>query len=381
MATNLIFYDSSLMDSALIMAEYYYKNYHAGDTLTVKNVNGVNTGTLTSYIAGLTDATYTEIVIACACESTADTTPTDTLNLANQYALLAKLVADSQGTLSDEYLAADTHTTTTIGKTGIWDVSEVVGTPNAPIYAVLTGGTGSGQLSTIKSNTADAATIYGVFYAEPDGTTNFKTLAGSKLFVVGQAQTLGTVTQNRSELGWTAMYPLITMPVINSYFAGLPGQYLFTGTADSFGAKTLVDSALGASTNLWQHYWVVVYDATTFGYQYGQIASNDATTLTLENNWTDGTPTGTPTFRIFAREKDCLRDIYLQMWIATNMMLVHTSSTHLANLTKAIDVNGALANGTAFKQTLQDYAYVDEICAVGKTYLDFIKGGHTVYVP
>jgi hypothetical protein len=382
MATNIIFYNSALPDSVLIMSEYYYKNYKAGTTLTVKDVYGVNTATLTTYCSNLT-AIYTEIMIACACESTASSTPDATLNLVNQAVLYGKLVTASVGTLTAESAVADTHTTTTIGNTAAYSaINAVVGTPDTPIYVLTTAGTGSGQLSTIKSNTVDAVTIYGTFYAEVDNDTKHKIVTGSKLFIVGKAQAqTSIITKNRSELAWEAMYPDITFPVINSYFAGVPGYALFSGTSDSFGASSLVDSALSGGASIYAGYWVVVYSHSTNSWQYRQILSNDATTLTLVGAWTNGTPTGTGLFRIYAREVDCLKDIYFQMWMMTNMKAAHTNSTHFANLTKLIDQNGALANGTAFKQTSQDLGYLNEILAIGKTYLDYIIGGHTLANP
>ena len=385
--TNLIFYNSAKPDSVLLMAEYFYKNHVAGNTLTVKDVAGINTATLTSYCSGLVAATYTEIVIACACESTAQSTPDATLNLVNQYVLLAKLIVASQGTLSDLYENATTYTATTIGLSTIstWTLNVLAGTPSAPIHIVLAAGTGSGQLSTVKSNTIlGVATIYGTFYAVPDGTTDFKTLTGAKLFMVGQAQVQsGTVTKNRSELGWESMYPGITLPVINSYFAGVPGYALYTGTITSAcGDATLTDSSLGASTDLWKGYYAVVYNASTFGYQYGKILSNTATVITLDANWGNTKPTGTGgVWRIYAREVDCLKDIYLQLWMMTNLTAVNSNSTHLANLTKLIDQNGALANATAFKQTSQDLGYLAECLAIGKDYLDYIRGTWTIMVP
>lgn len=384
MATNLIFYDSSLADSVVLMSEYYYKNYMAGNTLTVKDVNGLSNSTLGTYIGNLVDATYTEIFIASACEATADTTATDTLNLANQYSLIAKLIADSQGTLSDVYENADVVSATTIGlTTNTWTVNEHVGTPDSPKYVVITGGTGASQLSTIKSNTATTITIYGTFYAVPSSDSDFKILTGSKLFVVGTAQAQSaTVTKKRAELGWEAMYPDLTIPLVNYYFAGVPGYAAFEGVSDSFGAATLVDSALGASTNQWAGYFVVVYDATAYHWQYGEILSNNSTTLTLTANWGDGTPTGTPTYRIFAREEDCLKDVYLLCYIMTNMKNITSSSTTLANWTKLIDLNGALANGTAYTKTLQDLDYLNNtVLADGAKYVDWINGEASVAVP
>jgi len=209
-------------------------------------------------------------------------------------------------------------------------------------------------------------------------------LTGSKLFVVGQAQVQSaTVTKNRAELGWTAMHSGITLPVINSYYAGVPGYALYTGTMTSAcGDATLTDSALGSSTNALKGYWAVVYNASTKGYQYGQILSNTATVLTMTANWGDTKPTGTGgVWRLYARERDCMRDIWLNLWLNTNLTAVATNSTQLANLTKLIDANGNLANGTACYQTFQDLAYLEEILAVGKTYLEFIKGGFTNALP
>ena len=385
MATNLCFYRSTTPSSNLLMQEYYYYCQANGFDLTLKNVNGVTNADLGTYIGTLTDGTYTEIKIFSPCESTTNSTATDTLDLADQYALRAKLITASQGTYTTESAVADTYSATTIGNTDAYSaVNSEVGTPDAPIYVVLSAGTGSGQLTTIKSNTVSVLTVYGTFYAVPDGTTKHKILTGCKLHVVGQAQIQSaTVTKTRAELGWTSMYPGITLPVINSYYAGVPGYALYTGTATSAcGAATATDSALGATTNQWAGYWLVIYDATAYGYQYGQILSNTATVITLTANWGLGTPTGTgKVIRIYAREVDCLNDVKFQLWMMTNMTLANSNSTHLANLTKLIDANGALANGTAVYQTNQDLGYLAGCLATGKTYLDFVHGGVSVAIP
>jgi hypothetical protein len=384
MSTNLCFYKSTIPSSNLLMQQYYYKCLSAGVTLTLKNVNGVSNADLGTYIGTLTDGTYTEIKIFSPCESTANSTATDTLNLANQYALRAKLITASQGTYSTESAVADTYSATTIGNTGMAEVNALVGTPDSPIYVVLSAGTGSGQLSTIKSNTADVATIHGTFYAVPDGTTKHKILTDCKLHVVGSSQIQSaTVTKTRAEIGWESMYPAITLPVINSYYAGVPGYALKTSTNTSAcGAATLTDTSLSAGTTEWVGMWVVIYDATAYGYQYGQILSHSTTVATLTKSWSLGTPTGTgKVYRIYAREKDCLKDIYFQLWMQTNMTLANSNSTHLANLAKLIDANGNLANGTAVRETFQDLAYLSDCLATGKTYLDFVRGGASVAIP
>lgn len=382
--TNLIFFDSTIPSSVLLKNEYYYKCNKAGATLTLKDVTGVATATLGTYIGNLT-AIYTEIMIACPCESTSQSTANGTINLTNQAALRLKLISASQGTLTAESAVADTYSATTLGNTAMAVANALVGTPDSPIYILTTAGTGSGQLSTIKSNTVDAATIYGTFYAVPNGTTKYKIVTGSKLFVVGQAQAQSaTVTKTRAELGWAALYPGITLPVINSYYAGVPGYALYTGTMTSAcGDKTLTDSALGASTNQYAGYYAVIYNASTFGYQYGKIASNTATVLTLTANWPDTKGTGTGgVWRLYARERDCMRDIYLNLWLMTNLTVANSNSTQLAYLARLIDNNGKLADGTAVHQTLQDLDFLENtVLADGAKYLTFIKGGFTNALP
>lgn len=385
MSTNICFYNSAIPSSVLLKNEAWYKNYKAGNTLTLKDTSGVNTATLTTYCGNLT-AIYTEIYIFCACESTAQSTADATLNLVNQAVLYTKLIAGSAGDVSAESAVADTYSATTLGNTAMAEVNALVGTPDSPIYILTTAGTGgtTGQLSTIKSNTADAATIYGTFYAVPDGTTKYKLISGCKMYVVGSSQVQSaTVTKTRAELGWESMYPGITLPVINSYYAGVPGYALYTGTMTSAcGDATLTDSALGSSTNALAGYYAVVYNASTFGYQYGKILSNTATVLTMTANWGRTKPTGTGgVWRLYARERDCLRDVYLQLYLQTNLTVANTNSTMLANLTRLIDNNGALANGTAVYQTNQDLAFLDECLSIGKTYLDFANGGASVALP
>jgi hypothetical protein len=78
----------------------------------------------------------------------------------------------------------------------------------------------------------------------------------------------------------------IFYPPLNNdgYIYGIKTGSNEYGTATSGGSNTLTDSSKSWTTNAWANYIVVIADGTGVG-QTRKIASNNATTLTLVNNW------------------------------------------------------------------------------------------------
>ena len=380
--TNHLIYSSATAES--LAAAYAVYKWHTdnGHTLTVYDIVGIITATLTTYCGTtLVDATYDAIYITAPCEATSQTTPVGTINCTQQYALRAKLKVASQGTLSALIEGATTHTATTIGDSAITDWTTDLFVDE---HILITAGTGANQLSRVKSNTTTVATIRGIFYAVPDATSDFKTCVGMELYLAGKADTNTSAILGVTERTWTALYPDNTIPLLLSYFAGYPGYAVQQGTTcTSIGIKTLEHTAQFGSVDSKAGMYVQIYSATTNGYQWGLIESNTANILTLVlRDATHGwnlltTPTGTPAYKIVNQLSDIFNDLYAKYYILT--YLTDLSSTAvLAEFKRIIDVNDTLAILPAGFASIQDVDYIhDTILPTGKKMFDALRLGVT----
>lgn len=316
MATvSLIIYSTATADAivaAMTAIKYCHENTH---TVTLKDLTGIATGDVDTYLGTLTADTYDNIYLACPCEATSNSTPTGTINCTQQYTLRALLKTASQGTLSDEISNATTYSATTIGDSAItdWTTNSLAGS-----FVVLTGGTGANQLSEVKSNTTTVATIRGTFYDVPDSSTDFKTLTGCQLYLYGKTHTDTSTTKTPAVLAWESLYPTTAMNPLTSALGGNGDYSIQSGTSTGIGATSLTDSSAPFVASALIGKYVQIYSATTNGYQYGLITANSTTVLTVAGGWSMAkTPTGTPTYKIVDSLSRVFRDLYSKYFVLT----------------------------------------------------------------
>ena len=377
MATNLLIYSTATEDSILGAFAVIKKNTDDGNTLTLYDITGVATGTISTAIGNLVAATYDNIYITAPCEATSNTTPVGTINCTQQYTLLAKLKVASQGTLSTLIENADTHTATTIGlaATADWTLDEFVGE-----HIVITAGTGSSQLSEVKSNTTTVATIRGTFYAVPDGTSDFKTLVGVKMYLWGitHTNTSYTATKSGSERAWDSLYSGLSHDFLSFALSGAGNYSRVTATCSAIGATSLTDSNAPFVASALIGKYVQIYSATTNGYQYGLITANSTTVLTIAAGWNLGlTPTGTPAYKVVDALSFVFKDLKVKYFIKTYMNDV-TSSTCKDIYTRLVDrwgTNGSVPYGRAPKGD-HDY-FVGTVLGRGTILFDAMRIGLT----
>lgn len=368
---NLIIYTSASVDSLLAAAAHIQYCNNGGHSYTLKDVAAVVTGDIDTWIGTLSATTYDNIYIDCPCDGAAATA---SISTTQQYDLYAKLKTASKGTLGDEVSNATTATASTIGDSG----ETYVANAWANKWVYLTGGTGSGQLATVKSNSTTVFTIWGTFATTPDTSTDYKTLTGMKMHMCGTAHTTTARTsiKNITELAWDAVYPNNTIPLILSYRAGTPGYSVISGTTSSIAAGSATDSGASFATNAYAGMYVVEYDASTYPYQYTKIASNTGTALTgtlvdTTHYWhRKNTPTGTPTYKIVNSLSDVLNDKYIKYYVLTYLTDL-TDSTVLAEYKRMIDTNGSLNEMPAGRGPVQDVAYIQgTVLPTGKILMD-----------
>jgi hypothetical protein len=356
--TILLIYSSTVTESLVAAFERMHVASVAGDTVVLYNVTGVTNANIAIYIAALVAATYDEIWVTAPCDSTADTTAVGTLNLADQYALMAALKVASQGTLGSAQDAATTHTATTIGlstASPAYVVNAYIG-DHVFIYA----GTGIGQIAEIKSNTATVLTIRGTFYAVPDGTSGYKIITGMKLYLCGLAHTDSTVVKGVTEITHTHLYPNNPVPLICSVFGGTPRYSVYSSTGcASVAATSITDSGTPFTAHALIGMYVQIYSATTNGWQYGLITENTTSVITLAGGWNLAlTPTGTPAYKVVSSLNFVFRDLYVKYYILTYLTDL-TSGPVLAEYKKMFnnsDNNNLPATGQAF---VQDWDWIN----------------------
>lgn len=369
---NLLIYVTASEQSLVAAFAAIKKNTDDGNTLTLKDLTGIATGDVDTWIGTLVADTYDHIYIAAPCEATSNSTGTGTINCTQQYTLLAKLKTASQGTLSTLIENADTHTATTIGlaATTDWTAHEFIGE-----HVVITAGTGSGQLSEVKDNTATVATIRGTFYAAPDATSDFKTLVGANLHLWGKihTNTLYTATKSVSELAWDDLYPNLSHDLLSSALSGDGNYSRITAGCSAIGATSLTDSNAPFVASALIGKYVQIYSATTNGYQYALITANSTTVLTV-SGWNLGlTPTGTPTYKVVDSLSAVYKDLFVKYFVLT-YMADPTSSVSKDTYNRLVDqwgTNGSVPSGRAPKGDW-DY-FAGTVLGRGKTIFDALR--------
>lgn len=376
----LILYTSATADSLIAAAQHYVYCQANGYTATLKDLKAIATGDIDTYISTLTAATYDKIMVDCPCDGPVGTA---TISTAQQYTLRALLKLANQGTLSAVITNPDTHTSTTLGLTGLtWTVNALTG---AFIY--IAAGTGAGQIATIKSNTATVATIWGsAFATTPDGsTTAAYTITGMSLYCCGTAHTTTAYKAIASitELAWKAVYPNNTIPLIGSFLGGEPGYALYTSTSTTLAAGTLTCSTASAdwTTDCFKGMYCQIYSASTNSYQYANIASNSTTVLTLTlddatHYWSRHlTPTGNAVFKIVGTLSEVFNDLYIKYYILTYLSDL-TSSTVLAEYVDLMDTHLNLNTLSAKMSPIQNVKKIQgTIIPTGKRMFDVLVAG------
>jgi hypothetical protein len=289
MATaRLIIYNSAIPDSVLACNIYQYRYPTTTlNTNTLKDLYGVVTGDIDTWIGTLVATTYDDVAVLV--NSTVGTATTAMLTNAQVYALRAKLKTANQGTLLKTVDNVDDVGTSKIGKSGeTWTVNAYT-----DHYAYIYAGTGSGQIAKIASNTATTATIYGTWTTTPDGTSDLKiydTDLALQQLGYGTPFTIATRTDGAAKMCWDYCYPGVTEPLIVNVLSSSKFGHGLTATSLGAAAINLVGGFTGYD---YTGMWAYAHTGTAGKGAYGQIESNTDDVATLVENWHPTTPTVT----------------------------------------------------------------------------------------
>jgi len=347
-----------------IAAEMILRNYYGrvSANVEVKDINGVTSGDLTTYIGTLPADTYDKIhIIATVNEAGA----TGGVSFDQLAALFPKLKVDvrAEAKFFDPVSAASNATATTIILTGT--VSSANDFYNNSIAVIDVGGTGSsflyrnvkdyvGSTKTLTVNTTTTAVTTTDKVAIYD-------LAAAGLYFNPAAATAAYDT-------FHAMYPDTTTPVVVEQLRAGAGSIVLTATANSVantgGVATLTDTG-NFTANAYDglEYFVGIRSATLGAGQIRKIISNTADVLTTDSPW-DVVPTGTVVYEIVDLRHKCLDEYFLAFAILFFCGGVFTKQK-LNMFVRLIDLSKDMNAST--KYTFQDLELYERFLEIGET--------------
>ena len=362
MSNILVFYSAS--DAAALSLAYatYKKHTDDGDTVTLKDVSALTEANIDTYIGTLTDATYDK-----AYFMTPGTGSTGYVTSLNKYTLRAKMKSAAQGTDGATIDNITTHTTTQVGDSAMtWTVNEHVGK-----YVYLNGGTGANQIAYIQSNSATVLTLGDTLTTDPDTTTDIAIIEDMEYY---SPYVVSATTGANMKAGWDYLYSTNSRPVPYIFHVQSDKFASESGTSTAVAATTLTDTAKTWTVNAYAGMYVQLGTGTTFGHQYGYIASNTATVLTITgwiNRTAKGTPTGTPTYKIVNTLGEVFHDEIIKLYILTYFRVL-TSSSVLAAFKNVIDKTDGDETRPVGSALIQDQDFIfGTMVPVGSNIFDY----------
>lgn len=373
MATaRLIIYNSLIPDSVLAANIYQYRYPTTStNTNTLKDLYGVVTGDIDTWIGTLSATTYDDIAIFV--DTTAGAAATAKLTNAQVYALRAKLKTAKQSSAIVTADNCDLVDTNKIGKTGLtWTTNAYVGH-----YAWIYGGTGSGQIGKIASNTATYLLIEGTWTTTPDASSDLKILdtdLALQQLGYGTPFTIASRTDGCAKRAWDYCYPGVTAPLIVNILSS--SKFGVGKTATSMGADHI--HLVGGFTGYnYAGQWVYFLTGTAGKGAYGQVESNTDDLLTVIENWIPTTPTVTLDFLIIPQSDLVGASLNAYYYAIKHLNSVVEGSAKFNNWIRMIDYKGTLNTewetftGQSPKQDL-DYLY-NTVLAEGRAANEYVN--------
>jgi hypothetical protein len=376
----LIFYSSALEQSIISKEIAYLKcesdiaqstsTSKAGSTITVKDVAGVTTGDMTTYIGTLASDVYSEIYITCL---TNVTPATSKLSFDQIASLDAKLITANKGTVVLAGTLASNSTATEFvipsgdSPSAVDDFYngmylKTVGT--TAVYRYIKDYTGSGAVGVINTSTTALTT-----------TETYTIYTNAHIFDYSAASS----NKNACRVTWDALFPsTIVNPIVSmlgGYGSGFQPHVKITKTATAVAAGSISDTGeFTAAAYDGGSYYVGIESGTLGVGQIRRVVSNTADVLTLENSvWDVVTPTGTVVYQLTYGNSFTLYDKYLPYAIKTYLS-ANNDKTH-ATWREMFDRYGMSKIDPVAKSFTPNFALIDEYAAKGKAIFDAICAG------
>lgn len=318
MANRLIVYNSSGTAQQIIAANLAYGKY---PDATLKDVAGITTGNITTYIGTLTADYYTDIFITCTTQTAGGT---GLLSFNQVASLRAKMVAGSKGvTVRAGTCQANATVTDIILDSGASAANdyyngmyiETAGT--TAVLRAIADYTGASKTAVVTTTTTAITT-----------SETFVVYTNDHVFELGN--TNATTGKTAAFLMWESLYPLATVPLLVSYVGAYKYAYA-SGTAASAataGEVTLAGTCAAGDIetttrhttvdDIYNGKYIYIYSATTGAWQYAKITNYVASTqiATLDAAFPI-TPTGTVVYRIVNGVDEVRNDRAVEIYAST----------------------------------------------------------------
>lgn len=370
--TSLIIYSSAKGQSNSVMSKavsyLHCKPENASGSVTIKDLSGLSTGDIASYLSGLTANTYDSVYVACATAASAAVSKLTNKQVAT---LESNLKAGSKGSTNNvvkvgtcganatatEIVLASDASATDSAYVGMYLKTTVSGTST---YHYITAYNGTTKVCTVASTgTAVTDTSTYVLYTSP------------YIYVVGDASS----NETSGRVAWRTLFPNVQFPVLVSmmggYGTGFSPAFLLGRTATSAAAATLTETGAFTAGQFNSGTWYVsVVSATTGAGQTRRIISNTANVLTIEP-W-DATPVGAVTYSIYSSSDYCLWDKYLpyavSVYLSKDTAQINTAFQRLLDNLNVLPKGELTPSASASLLKM----YADR----GKVVIDAINAGH-----
>ena len=323
MASRLLFVNSAynvstpaqLLAANLVMAKY--------PDVTVKDINAVTTGDITTYIGTLSADTYTDIFVSTTVQTVG---ATGLLSYDQVGSLRAKMITASKGTT----VRANTCQANAVVTSILLDASaSAVDDTYNDMYIVTAGVTAVSRYITNYTGISVTATVATTVTAIT-ATETFIIYTQTNIYLYGNI--VAATAKNAGYNAWNSLWPSTPAPLLVVYTGGYKSVQC-SGTATAVAAGTITLDATGATRSVGDvmplatmivadavaDMWVYVYSATIGAWQSRKITASAVTTAvcTLESNW-DVTPTGTVVYRVVSDVDKVRADRALEIYIKAN---------------------------------------------------------------
>jgi len=353
-------------DGQHLAAEMIFRNYYKDATITVKDLAGVTTGALTTYIGTLTAGTYDKVHV---CVATSESGGTGLVSF-DQMALLLSLIhpdvlegvtqtptdgvavaPQSNATATNIILKSDSSAVDDIYNGMIIRV-DVGALGTTFLYRYIKDYTGSSNTAVVNTTTTAVTTTdkYNIFHAIVPGgplVTHVSATAAYRIFV--------------------SLYANCQVPRLIDELEAATDEYVSTATADSVANTNDIGSLTKDTT--WTAgefndgtYYVGIRSATTGMGQVRRIVSNTVSVLTLDAPW-DPLPTGTIVYEITKDRWRCLNDYFLKYAFRFKYTSGFTQAK-LDEFVRLIDINNTLSSTTRY--TFQDLELLEAYHDLGE---------------
>lgn len=363
-------------DGQQLAAEFIFRNYYKADTIVVKDLAGVSTGDLTTYI-GTLDATYNRIFVTTGSSTGGGT---GTFSHDQLAALLGKIHPDTLETISSapaDHVAVAPQANVTATEIVLKsDASAVDDLYNGWIIKVDVGALGTTFLYRYIKDYVGSTVTATVNTTTTAVTTTDKYLIYNPLLPGGPITQITTATAGYGI--FANLYPHCALPRFIDELKAATAEYDMTATADSVANTSDVGSltdadAFTASAYASGKYYVGIRSSTTGMGQIRRIISNTVSVLTLDAPW-DPLPTGTIVYEITLDRWRCLNDYFLKYAMRYKFGAPYFSYK-LAAFVPLIDINDSIVHTTTY--TFQDLDALEALHDLGEQIMTSLGRGIT----